>query len=163
MLPIGLMYADGPSARLGSRRRRAALGDPWSGKRPPCRTGAISRKRTCPRVDRAVPIYLRLHHDQCCDTLNGWCHQRSVRGRASPTRLYNLQAPARRPPPTHREMSWTNVVPSLSEARLSQFKTYLAATGCPLTGTHKPQAKYWGTDAHLPGHLQRSDHPYDPT
>jgi hypothetical protein len=50
------------------------------------------------------------------------------------------------------EMSWTKTVPSLSEPRLSQFKTYLAATGCPLTGTRNPQAKYWGTDAHKIDH-----------
>jgi len=50
------------------------------------------------------------------------------------------------------EASWSNTVPTLSDPRLSQFKSYLAETGCPLTGTRNPQEKYWGTDA------QKIDH-----
>ncbi|KOP24655.1 hypothetical protein AMR41_19960 [Hapalosiphon sp. MRB220] len=50
------------------------------------------------------------------------------------------------------EASWSKTVPSLSEPRLSQFKSYLATTGCPLNGTRNPQAKYWGTDVHKIDH-----------
>jgi hypothetical protein len=40
-----------------------------SGDRPFCPTWCRISERACPRVDRAVPIYLRLQDDQCCDTL----------------------------------------------------------------------------------------------
>lgn len=44
-------------------------------------------------------------------------------------------------------VSWSQTVPNLGEPRLSHFKSYLTATGCPLTGTRNPQSTYWGTDS----------------
>src|SRR5262249_40073734 len=43
--------------------------------------------------------------------------------------------------------AWNNTVPNLGEPLLSQFKSYLNATGCPQFGRRSPQAAYWGTDA----------------
>jgi len=50
------------------------------------------------------------------------------------------------------DASWNNTVNTLTEPRKSQFKTYLATTGCPATGNRNLQSKYWGTDT------QKIDH-----
>ncbi len=50
-------------------------------------------------------------------------------------------------PKTDCEAAWTQTVPTLSDPRLTQYKAYLEATGCPKTGTKNPVEKYWGTDA----------------
>jgi hypothetical protein len=47
--------------------------------------------------------------------------------------------------------AWTVTVPQLGaqsgEPRLSQYKAFLANTGCPKGGPYHPNAQYWGSDA----------------
>ncbi len=43
--------------------------------------------------------------------------------------------------------SWNTTVPKLTEPRLSQYKAYLEATGCPHNGPRHPDANFWGTEA----------------
>jgi hypothetical protein len=52
--------------------------------------------------------------------------------------------------PTHDiNASWNQTVPTLSGSQLTNYKTYLNATGATQDAAHRnPNADYWGTDAH---------------
>jgi hypothetical protein len=50
-------------------------------------------------------------------------------------------------PTNDANQAWNVSVPTLTEPRLSQYKKYLAATGCPQGGPYNPDPDYWGTDS----------------
>ncbi len=50
-------------------------------------------------------------------------------------------------PLTDCNNAWTKTVPTLSGATLTNYKTYLKNTGCPLNGTRNPTVANWGMES----------------